>query len=243
MRRRPRWPWTLLSVAVILLGSSVAFSEDAFATDYCNGEAGIWLYNGNFNSIGNEAQVLAVNHSLVSCGGFGETAVSVNTVGMFLTTDAQNWVEVGYKKYLSCSIGCSTNYKVFGEWGFNGSVGGPYYYANVTSGTVPQFKTVIVNGTYNWTIYWDPNGGYNFTLLDTYNNLCCHNGYAYGEATRVGKSGTDIIDHHYSLQYKDTSFNWNLYSSLNCWNDTDADYQWAHVSSSEFRVEAGPRYC
>jgi hypothetical protein len=235
---------TLLSLAVVLSGSAVAFSEDVFATDYCgSSEASLFLYNGNFGSIGSQARVLAPNHSLVSCGGSGETSVAVNTVGLLLTSDATNWVEVGYKKYLSCGFGCSENYKVFGEWGFSGTTGGPYYYANVTSGTVPTFKAVIVDGTYNWTIYWDRNGGVNFTLLATYNNLCCHNGYAYGEATRKGKSGTDNVDHHYSLQYKNTSLVWNYYGSLLCWNDTDADYQWGHVSNTEFRVDAGPNYC
>ena len=242
MRRQPGWLLRFLLITLVLPGVAVAFPQDAFATDYCSGsDHGIWLYNGDSGSIGSQAGVLAVNHSLVSCGGFGTTAQSENMVGLFLTGNAQNWVEVGYQKYLYCSIGCSTYYKVIGEYGFNGTVGGPYYYSNATSPST--FKAVIVSGTYNWTIYWDPNGGTNFTLLDTYNNLCCQNGYAYGEASRLGASGTDIIDHHYSMYYKNSSGNWNLFSALYCWNDTDADYQRAHVSSSEFRVEAGPNFC
>jgi len=207
MRRRRRWLVKFLLLSLFLSGVAAAFSQDALATDYCSNDHGIWLDNNNWGSIGSQAQVLAPNHSLVSCGGSGITTVSVNTVGLFLTGDVTNWVEVGYRKYLSCLIGCDTYYKVFGEYGFNGTIGGPYDYGNVTSGTVPTFKAVMVSGTYNWTIYWDPNGGTNFTLLATYNNLCCQNGAAYGEAARIGKSGTDIIDHHYSMQYKNSSLN------------------------------------
>jgi hypothetical protein len=239
-----RFPLIFASAFALLAGVMVAFPGEASATSYCGGkEAGIWLDNNNYNSIGSQAGVLAPNHSLVSCGGSGVTADSVNTVGLLLTSDAQNWVEVGYVKYLSCFIGCSAYYKVFGEWGFNGSSPGQTYYGNVTTGTVPTFKAVIVTGSYNWTIYWDPNGGTNFTLLATYNNLCCQTGDAYGEASRSGASGTDIVDHHYNMYWKNTSGTWSLFSSLHCQNDTDADYQWNRVSGYEFQVGAGPGYC
>ncbi len=103
-------------------------------------------------------------------------------------------------------------------------------------------KVNNVPGTFNWKIWWDSNGGSNFTYVDTF-DASSQYGYAYGEAARGGRTGTDIIDHHWNMQFKNSGGNWQDFNTLNCWNDTDADYIWDRVSDNEFRVKAGSQTC
>jgi hypothetical protein len=236
-----------VGVALAVVCALLLVAPPAYATDYCgsNGDHGIWLRNSTTTSYGTQAQVIAVNHSLVNCGGFGYTTVSVNTVGNFLSTDAKNWVEMGYEKYLYCSIGCSTTYRMFGEWGFYPNSQNNNY-SLITAGTVPRFKLNFINGSSNnWHLWWDSSGGTNYTSVDTYTNMYASHGYSYGEASRTGKTGTDIIDHHYDLKQNNSpSGNWVYFSSLACWNDTDADYQWQKPAlQHEFQVVSGGNYC
>ncbi len=243
MRQRQRllavWMVVALVAVLVILAPGVAS-----ATDYCgsNGDHGIWLRQGQYVGYGSQGQLTKVNHSLVNCRGTGRTTGSWNTYGVIFA-DGTDFVEIGVMKYLYCTIGCSTSYKVFGEYGVYPNVLGPYFYSNSTAdGGAVSFKANNVSGSFDWKIWWDPAGGSNYELVDTY-NLCCQYGYAYGEAARTGKTGTDIIDHHWNMKFKNSNGNWQSINSLVCYADTDADYEWQRVSSTEFRVRSGSGYC
>jgi len=143
-------------------------------------------------------------------------------------------------KFLYCTVECSTSSKIFGEYGvYPGDCCDPIVYANYTAnGGAIGFKANNVDGTFNWKIWYDADGGTSFSVLDTY-NVCCQYGYAFGEAARTGMTGTDIIDHHGDIKFKNSSGQWNNINNLVCWNDNDADYEWQCISTYEFRVRAG----
>jgi hypothetical protein len=244
MRRKRRAAGAIL--AFFAAAGVIVSPSSAGATDYCGStDHGIWLIQSQPSGYGSQAQVQKINHSLVNCGGTGYTTSSEQTSGVLLTWDAKHWVEVGVMKYLYCTVGCSTSYKAFGEWGFYPNiVGGPFRYGNYTAdGGLASLKANNVDGTFDWKIWWNPTGGTSYTLLDTFEGMNTTHGWAWGESSRFGKTGTDIDDHHYNMQFKNSSGVWKNIGTLICQNDTDLDNKWIHISDNEFRVAAGAVTC
>lgn len=124
-------------------------------------------------------------------------------------------------------------------------IGGPYDYANWSNNGGPVgLKVNNIDGTFNWKIWWDSNGGTSFTLLDQFNGMDAQKGWAWGEAARFGNTGTSIDDHHWDMQFKNSSGNWQDINTLVCGIGTDADNKWIHISDKEFKVgSGGPTLC
>jgi len=235
-----------VGLAAALVTLLVGLPTRASATDACPPphDIGIWLEQGQPVGYGSQGTLFAVNHSLVPCGGgYTYQSYSNNMYGVILSSDFLDWVEVGYRKQLYCVVACSTQYKIWGEWGFYPSTTQYTFYTDATSGTSISFRANNVAGTFNWKIWYDPSGGSNYQLLDTYNNMWDTHGWAYGEASRVGKTGTDAVDHHWNMKFKNSSGNWQAFNALVCQNDTDPDYKWVRVSNTEFQVQAGSARC
>ncbi len=224
------------AAAVFVFGSLILPPPQAQATDYCNQtDHGFWMIRHLDNGYGSQAQVSRYNWSLVSCG-TGPTQ-SAHTTGVRLTADWKDFLEVGVIKNLS-------SYKVFGEWRF-WPVLQYFTYGNSTGdGGAVGLKANNVPGTWDWKIWWDPNGGTNFTLLDTFASMSSQYGNAWGEASRNGKTGTSIDDDHWDMYFKNSDGIWNLIGNLDCGNQPlDADAKVVTVSSHEFRVRGGNGTC
>jgi hypothetical protein len=130
-------------------------------------------------------------------------------------------------------------YKIFGEWGFY-PTSRVKDYTSAPLDQYAQFKVRNNLGTFNWALYWAP--GNTWDYLDTYDNMWDSHGWAYGEASRYG-STSDDLDHHYNMNFRDSSGTWHLFDSLGCWQDSDPDYLWRRVSVTEFYIDQGVKYC
>lgn len=240
----------LVRHGLILFGFLIPLISAGFipasATNYCGPQDhGLWLIQAQANGYGSQGQLSRYNFGLVACtsGDANGKASSHHTYGVRLNADWSGFVEVGISKKVLFGL---TTYKVFGEWGFYPDiVGGPYGYGTWSNDGGPVgLKVNNVQYTFDWKIWWDSNGGTTFDLLDTYNGMEAQKGWAWGEASRFGKTGTDIVDHHWDMQFKNSSGNWQDINNLVCGIGTDADNKWFHISDTEFEVdEGGPTLC
>ena len=138
---------------------------------------------------------------------------------------------------------------MFGEWKWYPFISGPFYYGDVPSSTVGGHVGLRVNnvdGTVNWKIWWDKDGGADYDFLDEYGPLPQTHGWAWGEASRFGETGTSIDDHHWGMKRKNAAGDWVDINTLVCWIDSDADNKWKRVtgtSDTQFKVVEGGAYC
>lgn len=244
MRGSPARLVGTLVVATTFLSGLVVFVSPvpALASD-CN-EYGLAVQkiNGQ-NSYGTYGTLYAYKQQYDSCGG-----PIAQTQLIILSSDNKSWVEAGYRVYRPCGI-CGPVRKAFGEWGFSGCcTGGPTDYGNVTADTTPSFKVSNVS-QFGWSIYWDSAGGTNWTRMDTYNNMYASVGWALGEVSKHGSSGTvTAYNHEWNLHTKGSSGSWSNWGGITCpgsqgW-DTLGGWEWDHFNSNtEFSVIQGPNYC
>jgi hypothetical protein len=145
----------------------------------------------------------------------------------------------------SATVGLGQKNRVFGEWGFYPDTTVKHYYDTYTpDGGIVEMRVTNIPGTWNWKLYWDQSGGgLNWILLDQYNGMSAQKGYAWGEHARFGDTGTGGFDHHYEMQYKNSSGVWHFIGGLVCWHDNDADWEWQRISDQEFIIREGNRAC
>jgi hypothetical protein len=248
-------------VACVALGASGSRPSPAFATASCvtssvkeqtifwaDKPSGSWRRNVHGETGNIELTERDLNPN---CAGY--ISVAWSTSHIVLGNVWGDWLEVGFYEGLSSSGGRELRW--FTEGGTSGTTN---FNTHSTSwpcselpyGSSDQFRVHnYTSGTTNWRFLVNCNDGTGWQILGTRDDRIYDYGVPAVETGRRGFDDTGMSDDQVSLQWKNSSFNWNDWANPACIYD-DPDYlttanNWEGVqaSSTEYSTQKGSGQC
>lgn len=156
-----------------------------------------------------------------------------------------NWVEIGWDEYIDGGTGGHL-FTAFSEWGLAGNVKGQKVVGlsclkASNAGNFYDFRVNNVSGTNDWALL--VNCGSGFAQVDKFTGTGYHRGTAIGETGRYGGTATGMSDLQKGLKFKNSSGNWNSWTSNYCYLNSASNWAYSRTSNTAYSVVRSSANC